>query len=181
MGGTLSPGMDWEAILDPDLPLLEVLLRGGLTYFALFALLRFILKREPGAVGIPDLLVLVLIADAAQNGMSDDYTSIPDGLLLVATILLCSFTLDWLGHRYKFIGRLVHPPPLELVRDGVELRRNMARELITHEELMTHLRTQGVEDLSQVKRAYMEGNGQITVLKHGSQSGPKARRRAGQA
>jgi len=172
--------MNWDEILNPDQPLLEILIRGGLTYFALFALLRFILKREPGAVGITDLLVLVLVADAAQSAMAGDYTSVPDGILLVATILLCSFALDWLGHRFPFVGRIVHPPPLELVRDGVELRRNMARELITHEELMTHLRAQGVEDLSQVKRAFMEGNGQITVVKYGGETEPKKQARGGQ-
>ena len=60
----------------------------------MFALLRFVLKREAGTLAITDLLVVVLIADAAQNAMADDYRSVPDGLLLVATIVFWSYALD---------------------------------------------------------------------------------------
>jgi uncharacterized membrane protein YcaP (DUF421 family) len=156
--------IEWSSILEPQTPLLETITRGTLTYLALFFLMRGILKRQSGAYSLTDLLVVVLIADAAQNAMADDYRSVPDGIVLVATIILWSWALDWLGYRFPVMGRLVHPPPLELVRDGIELRRNMARELITHEELMTQLRNQGVEELSQVKRAQMEGNGVISVV-----------------
>ena len=168
---------DWQAIFEPQTPLLETFTRGTVTYLALFLLLRLILKRESGAVSITDLLVIVLIADAAQNAMADDYTTISDGIVLVATLIFWSFALDWLGYRVVFIGRLVHPPPLELVKDGLEIRRNMAREFITHDELMSHLRSQGVEDVSQVKRAYMEGNGQISVItKEGEWHRPEVNR-----
>ncbi len=78
--------IDWEGAFSPELPL-ELILRGSLIYLALFALLRFVLKREAGAVGITDLLVVVLIADAAQSAMAGSYTSLPDGLVLVGTIV----------------------------------------------------------------------------------------------
>ena len=170
-------GIDWSSVLLPETPILEIFVRGTLTYLGLFVILRSILKREPGAVGVTDILVIVLIADAAQNAMADDYVSITDGLLLVATIVLWSLALDWLGYHIPLIGRFVHPPPLELVREGVENRRNMGRELITHEELMTQLRAHGIDELSEVRRAYMEGNGQITVLRADEQRNGKAKRR----
>src|SRR5690606_22918530 len=72
---------DWESILMPSTPLVEILVRGSLVYLALFALLRFVLKRETGTLGTTDLLVIVLLADAAQNALADDYTSIPDGII----------------------------------------------------------------------------------------------------
>lgn len=158
--------VDWAKMLLPDTPLLEILLRGSIIYLSLFFLLRVILKRESGGLGITDLLVVVLIADAAQNGMADDYTSIPDGVLLVSTIIFWSFFLNWLGYRYSAIQRWVHPPALPLVSDGQMLRKNMRRELITEGELMSQLRLQGVENVSQVKEAYMEGDGRISVVAH---------------
>lgn len=156
--------INWGDVFLPSTPVLEILLRGTVVYLGLFLLLRLVLKRESGAVGITDLLVVVLIADAAQNAMADDYKSIPDGLLLVATIVFWSYFLNWLGYRFKGIQRFVHPPPLLLVEDGKMLRRNMRRELITEEELLSMLRQQGVDDLTGVKKAYMEGDGQISVI-----------------
>lgn len=127
-------------------------------------MLRLVLRREAGTVGITDLLVVVLIADAAQNAMGDDYRSIPDGLLLVATIIFWSWALNWLGFRFPRIQRLVHPAPLPLVKDGRLLRKNMARELITEDELMSQLRLQGASDVRQVASALMEGDGRISVI-----------------
>lgn len=60
-------GVEWAKMLIPDTPLLEIFLRGSIVYLALFFLLRVVLKRESGTLGITDLLVVVLIADAAQN------------------------------------------------------------------------------------------------------------------
>jgi uncharacterized membrane protein YcaP (DUF421 family) len=133
-------------------------------YLALFLLMRFVLRRESSAISVTDLLVVVLLAEAAQNAIASDYTSIPDGVLLVVTILGWSWVLNWLAFRIPLVQRLVHPPPLELVHDGQLVRHNMRKELISREELMTELRQQGVEDVAQVKTACMEGNGQISVV-----------------
>jgi uncharacterized membrane protein YcaP (DUF421 family) len=149
----------------PDTPLLEIFVRGTIVYLAIFALLRFVLTRQSGNLGVTDLLVIVLIADAAQNAMASEYKSVPDGLLLVATIVFWSYVLDWLAYHFPTFRRLIHPPSLELVRDGKVNRRNMRRELITVDELKAQLREQGIEDLSQVRKACMEGDGRISVVK----------------
>jgi uncharacterized membrane protein YcaP (DUF421 family) len=132
----------------------------------LLALLRFVLKRATGTLSFGDLLIIVLIADAAQNAMSAGYTSVTDGIILVGTIMFWSYGLNWLAHRFPAFERVMHPPPLPLVRDGQFLARNMRRELITVDELMSHLREQGVKDLKEVKTAAMEGDGRISVVKH---------------
>jgi len=144
--------------------MLEIFLRGTIMYLALFAMLRVVLKREAGAIGVTDLLVIVLVADAAQNAMSADYTSITEGAVLVGVILFWSYALNWAGFRVPWVGRLVHPPPLELIKDGRMLRRNMEKELISEQELMSQLRQQGVDDIADVKRACIEGDGHISVV-----------------
>jgi len=158
--------IDWGQAFLPDTPILEIVVRGTVVYLVLFVLLRIVLKREAGAVGITDLLVIVLIADAAQNAMADDYTSVADGLILVGTIVFWAWALNWLGYRVPRIGRLIHPPALMLIREGRLLRHNLARELITEEELESQLRQQGIEDMRDVKAAYMEGDGRISVIEH---------------
>jgi uncharacterized membrane protein YcaP (DUF421 family) len=156
--------LDWEHIFVSNTPLLEIVIRGTVMYLALFIMLRVILKRETGAVGITDLLLVVLLADAAQNALADDYRSLPDGILLVGTIIFWNYFLDWLGFRFPLIQRLIHPPALLLVQDGEIQRRNLRKELLTDDELRGMLREQGVEDLARVKKAYMEGNGKISVI-----------------
>lgn len=108
-------------------------------YLALFAMLRFILRRETGSLGITDLLVIVLIADAAQNGMAGDYTSITDGLLLVVTIIGWSYLLNLLAFRYPLCQRIVQAPRVQLVRDGRMIRRNLEHEKITEDELLAEI------------------------------------------
>ena len=155
--------VNWASVFVPDTPFLEIFVRGTIMYLGLFAMLRF-LRREAGTIGIADLLVLVLIADAAQNAMAANYTSLTDGLFLVATIVGWSYVLNWLGYQFPLAGRFVHPPPLPLIHNGKLLRMNMRREFVTLDELRTHLREQGVDDIGQVRRAFIEGDGRISVI-----------------
>jgi uncharacterized membrane protein YcaP (DUF421 family) len=163
-------GVDWAKLFLPDTPLLEIFLRGTLMYLALFILLRVVLKRESGGLGITDLLVIVLIADAAQNALADDYTSLPDGLLLVITIIFWSHALNWLGHRFPRFEQFIHPRPLPLIENGRLRHDRMREELITESELASQLRLQGFEDPSQVKAAYLEGDGRISAIGHEGRS-----------
>jgi uncharacterized membrane protein YcaP (DUF421 family) len=156
--------MDWESIFLPDVHLFEMILRGSVMYIALFVLLRIILKRQTGSLGMTDLLLITLIADASQNAMAGEYKSLPDGIVLVGTIIFWSYTLDWFGYKFPWFGRFIEPPPLPLIKEGKLLRRNMRRELITEEELMSQLREQGLDDFGKVKEAYIESDGRISVV-----------------
>lgn len=158
-------GFDIGAALIPDVSLLEIVVRGVVMYFAIFVLLRVVLKGRTSAVSVSDLLVLVLIADAAQNAMAAQYTSITDGIVLVATIVFCSFAVDWVAFRSSTVRRFVHPPRKPLVVDGRIIRPTLVEELMTEGELLTQIRLSGVEDVEGVKAAYLEGNGEVSVIK----------------
>ena len=156
---------DWSGIFMPDAPLGESVLRGTVIYFVLLALLRLMPRRTVGSLGIMDLLVAVLIAEAAGKSFGD-YDTVTDGIVLVATLLGWSYVLNWLTYTVPAIDRLVSPRALPVVRDGQLLRRNMRAEFLTEEELVRQLREDGVEDLSEVKVAYVEGDGSLSVTKH---------------
>jgi uncharacterized membrane protein YcaP (DUF421 family) len=155
--------MHWSRVFDFSTPPLEVVVRGTLMYLSIFFILRIVFKRESGGSGITDLLVVVLIADAAQNGMSGNYQSVPEGLLLVATIIFWSALLNALAFKFQPFRRLVRHRPLVLVRDGYLVRANMAKELVTDSELFSQLREQGVTSLGQVRVARMEPDGKLSV------------------
>jgi uncharacterized membrane protein YcaP (DUF421 family) len=156
--------VDWKSAFVPSVGIIEIILRGTLVYLMLFVLLR-LLRREAGVIGIADVLVIVLIADAAQNAMAGEYKSITEGVVLVSTIAFWDYTLDWLGYRFPRFQRFVRPAPLLLIKDGRMLRKNMRHEMISEEELISQLREQGVEHVSEVKKCYLEGDGHISVIK----------------
>lgn len=156
--------IDWKSVFVPTVSVAEIVLRGTAVYLLLFFILR-ILRREAGALGISDLLVVVLIADAAQNAMASEYKSVTEGAVLVSTIAAWDFLLDWLGYRFPALRRLLRPAPLPLIKDGRVLVRNLRREMISREELMMQLREQGVEGAGEVKRCYLEGDGRVSVIK----------------
>ena len=156
---------NWHDVFVPQAPIPEIVVRGTIVYLALFTLLRVVLRRQRGGFGVTDLLVLVLIADAAQNAMAGEYRSLPDGILLVAVIIGWAALLDRLRYRFRFLERLMRPRPLVLVQDGRINERNAAKESVSREELLSQLRLQGVESLDQVATAQMEADGQISVIR----------------
>ncbi len=79
------------------------------------------LRRQAGTISISDFLVIVLIADAAQNAMGSQYQSIKEGLILVTTIVFWDYFLDWLGYKFPFFDRLLRPSPL-LLKTGTFIR-----------------------------------------------------------
>ncbi len=163
---------DLGAIFLIDTPILEIFIRGTLSYLVLYGILRLTMNRSSGTVGMTDLLVLVLIADAAQNAMAADYKSWTDGMLLVATIVGWAYAMDALAYRFpRTIGRWVHPKPRPLVLHGRPIGENLRKELISEEELATQLRLQGIDDLSKVRWAAMEGNGQVSVIEEEAGAG----------
>jgi uncharacterized membrane protein YcaP (DUF421 family) len=168
--------VDWHDMLVPDTSILEIFIRGTLVYLALFALLRVVLKRQRGGVAFTDLLVIVLIADAAQNAMAGDYTSVPDGLLLILVIVGWAYSLDWLGYRVPLIQRFVHPKGVYLVRAGRLVRENLRKENVTDDELWSQLRSQGVDELDEVDEVILEGDGQLSVVRKDGEH-PNSRRR----
>jgi uncharacterized membrane protein YcaP (DUF421 family) len=161
-----------------ETPPLELVVRGTAIYWFLFLLFRVVLRRDVGSIAIADVLLLVLIADAAQNAMSGSYQTITDGVILVATIAAWNYAFDWASYRSKFLRKLVEARPLPLVRDGRLLRQNMRRELITRDELEAKLRAHDIDRLEDVKLAQLESDGEITVLKHEPRGdSPPAQRR----
>ncbi|AFY48223.1 putative membrane protein [Nostoc sp. PCC 7524] len=156
--------IDWRAVFVPSISIVELVVRGSLVYLALFSVLRLLPSRQLGTLGITDLLVVVLFAEAAQNAMASNYTSITEGAILVATVIFWSYFLNWLGYKLPAVQRFLNPPPILLIKNGKIIRRHLQQELITEDELMSKLRQQGVELLDEVKLAYMETDGSISII-----------------
>ena len=156
--------MNWQEIIGLSMSPWVLVVRGTLMYWFLFLIFRFLLRRDVGSVAIADILLLVLIADASQNAMAGEYKTVSDGMVLVGTIVGWNLALDWLSFRFAAVRKIVEPRPLLLVDRGRLQRHNMRREFITREELMSKLRENGIENLAEVKKAYLETDGELSVI-----------------
>jgi uncharacterized membrane protein YcaP (DUF421 family) len=171
--------IDWHAVFAPTGSILELMIRGSLMYLFILAGFR-VFRREAGSLSVSDLLVIVLIADAAQNGMAGEYRSWTEGAIVAGTIIALNFALDWLAYRFRMIHWLLHPPALLLIRDGQIQRRNLRSEMITREDLLQQLREQGIDDVRDVKKCFLESDGRISVIrKTPDRSSPRRNEREG--
>ena len=155
--------IDWGSMFLPKESVAEIVIRGTIMYLGMYILLR-VFRRQSGSVGIADLLVIVVIADAAQNGMAGDSKSITEALILITTIVLWDWFFDWLGFRSTFFERILQPQPLLLIDKGKVIKKNLDQEFIKEEDLLAQLREQGVSEIGQVKKCYLESNGHFSVL-----------------
>ena len=164
--------IDWRALLVPTGSPIELVVRASLMYLLILAGFR-LFRREAGSLSVSDLLVVVLIADAAQNGLAGEYMSLTEGAIVVVTIFVWNYMLDWLAFRSRFAHWLLHPPPLPLIRNGQVMARNLRSEMITKDDLIEQLREQGVDDVRSVKKCYLESDGRISVIRHDSEQPPR--------
>lgn len=158
--------IDWRSILTPELGVAELLVRGVLMYAIVFVLLRLVLRRNVGGIGTMDVLVIVLVSEVAGQGFLPDSRSIVDSAIVILVILSCSYAIEWAQYRFPAFERLTREPRLKLIEDGRLLRQNMRREFVTEEELMAQIRENGCEDCREIKAAYIEADGRISIIKH---------------
>lgn len=158
------PQAEWGEVFTLSVAPLELMVRGSMIYWFLFLIFRLVLRRDAGSLAMADVLLLVIVADAAQNAMAGGYKSVPDGMILIGTIVFWNLLLDWLVFRFRWLEPVIQPRKLCLVRDGHIQERNLRREFMTKEELMAKLREHGVDEVSKVARAYMEADGEVSVI-----------------
>jgi uncharacterized membrane protein YcaP (DUF421 family) len=170
--------IDLSEMFAPGMSLGEIVVRGTVIFLGLVVLMRVIPKRQIGHSSVNDMLFVVVVGGLAVEGAGKQIKSTTDTLGLMATVLGWSFLLDWLIYRFPLVRRLLEEAPTCLVRDGRVQQANLRREMITEEELLSHLRREQVGDPGQVREATLESDGQVSVIPldqgHGQNGRPRA-------
>jgi len=148
-----------------EVSILELILRGSILYLGLLFLMRIMPRRTGGELTNVDLIFIVLIAHAAGHSLGE-YTSISEGFIVIITLILWNYMVNWLSFRVPLIEKLFSAPPIKIIRSGKMLKRNMRREFITEEELKESLHKKGIDSILQVKAAYVESDGSITFIEN---------------
>jgi uncharacterized membrane protein YcaP (DUF421 family) len=160
-------GLEWPNLghmLVPDQSLIESFLRGVVVYFALLLLFRVSLNRQAGSVGLTDVMIVVLVSECVSASLGGEAKSIPNGVAAVCGLLASSFLTDWASFRSKWVHRLVSAQPVQVVRDGRPIHENLAKERMTGDELLSKLREQGIDDVAKVRAAFVEAEGNVSVI-----------------
>jgi uncharacterized membrane protein YcaP (DUF421 family) len=150
--------MDW-------LGLIFVALRTSGLYFGLLVAMRIVGKRKVGQMAPSDIIVLLLIGDAAQNAMTGGETSFWGSIVAVFSLLLTDHVVAWLTFRFRWLEQFIEGRPLTLYRDNAFDDRTLRKEKITRQDLATALRAHGCDTLDGVREIVLEPNGMVSLLK----------------
>lgn len=155
--------VDFEKLFKIETPILELMIKGSVMYLGILLLFRILPRRTGGEMAMMDLIFVLLIAEAATHSLGG-YSSITEGFIVIITMMAWNYLFNYLSYHIPFVEKIVSAPPIRIVKNGKLLKRNMRREYLTEEELTDHLRLQGIEDVGEVKAAYLEGDGKISVI-----------------
>ena len=141
----------------------ELMLRSAIVYAFIFALLRMLGKKHVGEMAPFDLVILLILSEAVQNALVADEKSVTGGLIVAGTLFGISQLIGYVTWKSKRAERFLDGAPRVLVRHGSVDRAAMAREQITHAELLEALRQEGCTSLTKVRYAVLENDGAITI------------------
>jgi uncharacterized membrane protein YcaP (DUF421 family) len=143
---------------------MDIVLRAFAAYVFIVFLMRVVGKRELSSMEPSDIVLLVVIGDLVQNGITQSDYSVTGIVLAAGTIGLLATTTALLTYRSKRIRNLVEGEPVILVQNGETIARNLENERVTLDELMEQARLQQIESLDKVKWAVLETSGSISFI-----------------
>jgi uncharacterized membrane protein YcaP (DUF421 family) len=144
---------------------MEIILRATAIYFFLWALTRGLGKREMAEMTAFELLLLVVVGDLIQQGVTQEDTSVTGAILAVGTIGVWILIFSWLSFRFRPMRNLVEGVPVVVVRDGRPVEPALKLERVTLDELLESARNQGIDNLRDISVAILEPSGQFSFLK----------------
>lgn len=147
---------------------MDIILRAAAVFLLLFVVTRIMGRRELGEMEPFDLILLVVLGDLIQQGVTQSDYSFTGAALAVATLALLTVAVSYLSFRFRRLRPLLDGRPIVLLHDGVPIDANLRRERITVEELRAQARLQQIARLEDVRVAVLETGGQISFIPRGS-------------
>ena len=143
---------------------MDIALRGVALYIFVVFLLRVIGRRELSSLSAIDLVLLIVLGDAIQQGLTQDDYSVTGALIAVSTIALMQLASSYLSFRSSRMRTVLEGDPVVLVQDGKPVTRNMRRLRMTTDELAEEARGQGIASLEEVRWAIAEVSGTVSFI-----------------
>lgn len=144
---------------------MDIVLRGVVVFVFLYVLMRVIGRRELSSLEPFDLILLVVLGDAVQQGLTQDDYSLTGAVLAIGTIATLQLAVSYANFRFPRLRPILDGEPIVVVQDGNPIEKNMRRERVTTEDLMQAARQQNIGSLDEVAWAVMETSGAISFIK----------------
>jgi uncharacterized membrane protein YcaP (DUF421 family) len=144
---------------------MDIVLRTILVFAVLLLLTRVIGRRELSSLQPFDLILLIILGDAVQQGLTQDDYSLTGAFLVIFTFAVLQVFVSWIGYRFPKARPVLEGEPIVVVQDGNVIERNLRRERLTVEEIAEEARCNGIAHLAQVRWAVLETNGKISFIK----------------
>ena len=143
---------------------MDIIVRAFFAFVFVFLLTRLIGRRELSSLEPFDLMLLVVVGDLIQQGVTQNDLSFTGLVLAIGMFGLLTLASPYLGFRFRRIRPLLEPEPLILIEDGKVIERNLRKERLTAEEIAGEARLQQIPSLDQIQWAVLESGGRISFI-----------------
>jgi uncharacterized membrane protein YcaP (DUF421 family) len=144
---------------------MDIVLRGIVIFVVLYALMRVVGRRELSSLEPFDLILLIVLGDLVQQGLTQDDYSLTGALLAIGTISMLVLAVSFANYHFPRLRPLLDGEPIVIVQDGKPIHKNMRRERLTGEDLAAAARLQNIAAIDDVAWAVMETSGAISFIK----------------
>jgi uncharacterized membrane protein YcaP (DUF421 family) len=143
---------------------MDLTIRAVALFFFVYLLTRIIGRRELSSLEPFDLILLIVIGDAIQQGLTQDDYSVTGALIVIGTFAILQILVSYLSFRFPRLRPALDGEPIVVVQDGRAIEKNMKRERITVEEVMVAARQEQVASLDRIAWAVLETSGKISII-----------------
>jgi uncharacterized membrane protein YcaP (DUF421 family) len=143
---------------------MDIVLRAAFAYVFILFLMRVVGRRELSSMEPSDLILLVVMGDLIQNGVTQSDYSVTGVVLATSTFGVLAVLTSYTVFRSRRAKRIIEGEPVILVQNGEAIDRNLKGERLTLDDVMEEARAQQLDSLDQVKWAVLESNGSISII-----------------
>jgi uncharacterized membrane protein YcaP (DUF421 family) len=144
---------------------MDIVARAAVMFAVLYVLLRLMGKRELGQLTPFELVVMIVLGDLIQQGVTHNDFSLTGALLAVSTFAFLAIAMSWLTYLSPRAEKLLDGEPRVIIRDGELIRENLRRDRMTQSEVESEMRLAGIARMEQVAWAILEPQGKISFIK----------------
>ncbi len=143
---------------------MDIVLRAAIAFAFIWGITRLVGRRELSSMEPFDLILLIVIGDLVQQGVTQADYSMLGAILVIATFAVLTVTTSYASFRFRRLRPLLEGEPLLLIENGRVIEANLRRERLTREEMEAEARLNQISDLAEVRFAVLETNGQISFV-----------------
>ncbi|HEX4307550.1 MAG TPA: YetF domain-containing protein [Solirubrobacterales bacterium] len=143
---------------------MDIVIRAAVIFVFVYLLTRLLGRRELSSLEPFDLILLVVVGDLVQQGVTQNDESLTGAMLAISTIGLLTVALSYLSFRFKRLRPVLNGEPIVLVEDGEVIEPNLRRQRLTREEIGAEARLEGISAIEDVRWAILETNGRISFV-----------------